>query len=334
VSDAIYQSDPDAAPDTEFVPGDFEHLVIGNRGRLLDARRTPITVTAVAPATASFEVEIGAFEDSGARWELPLEQLHRFQFALDVAVAPPEAVAELRAAAAKFDRALRIDCDPAAREQTLALISDARASVRGLLARDPLIASLDPSDHIARRTGEPRLYALLEEFLAANDVLELDRRFSATFVSNPGSGELVKGHAIVLAELGLCPYDAAVVRDPQLFEEDLSKPQRARHLIARLAFVHELWSLLRHDTVTLYRGTAVDGPLGTPARSSFVSTTFSRAVAEAHFEGGPATQAAVLWRRRTPVGRLFMTFLETPAMNERFREAEAVVIADPLTAPF
>ena len=30
----------------------------------------------------------------------------------------------------------------------------------------------------------------------------LDRDFTETFVSNPNSGELVKGHAIVLAELG------------------------------------------------------------------------------------------------------------------------------------
>ena len=334
MSDAIYQSDPEAAPDTEFVAGELSRLVVGNRGRLLDARRTPITITAVQPATGSFEVEIGAFEDAGARWELALDQIERFQFAPDAAAAPADAIAAFRAAAEKFDRPLRIECDPGARERTFGRIAAARASARALLTRDPLIASIDPAAHIERRDGEPRLYTLLEEFLAADGLSKLDRSFSQTFVSNPGSGELVKGHAIVLAELGLCPYDGKVVRNPELFAEPWSKPRRAGHLIARLGFVQELWSLWGYEAVTLYRAAATDGRLGPPPRSSFVSTTFSRDVAAAHFEGGAATQAAAIWRQRTPVDRLFMTFLETGAMNQRFREAEAVVIADPLSGTF
>ncbi len=47
-----------------------------------------------------------------------------------------------------------------------------------------------------------------------------------------------------------------------------------------------------------------------------------------HFEGGPTTETALLWRQRVPVARLLMTFLETREMNRQFREAEAVLIAD------
>lgn len=73
----VYETDPAAAPDSDFAPGRLEHLVPGNAGRLLDARRTPIAVTAVSAARGEFEVEIGAFEAAGARWELPLQEVRR-----------------------------------------------------------------------------------------------------------------------------------------------------------------------------------------------------------------------------------------------------------------
>ena len=71
----------------------------------------------------------------------------------------------------------------------------------------------------------------------------------------------------------------------------------SRALITRLAFTQERWGPER--PVTVYRGAAVEGPLPEPAWSSFVSATFSREVATAHFEGGPRTQTAVLWRERS-----------------------------------
>jgi hypothetical protein len=66
VAESIYQSDPDAAPDSELLPGEPRHLVAGNGGRLLDPRRTPVHVTAVSPELGFFEVEIDAFEDARA----------------------------------------------------------------------------------------------------------------------------------------------------------------------------------------------------------------------------------------------------------------------------
>jgi len=65
-----------------------------------------------------------------------------------------------------------------------------------------------------------------------------------------------------------------------------------------------------------------------------VSATFSREVAEAHFAGGPRTQVAVMWRQAVPPARMFMTFLETAAMNARYREAEAILLAEPANRAF
>lgn len=329
----IYESDPERAPDREFVAGELSHLVVGNVGRLLDARRTPITVTAVNPDLGAFDVEIRAFEDVGARWQLPLDDVGHFQFARDASLASPDVLAQLEGARARFDRTERIECDPASREATVRRLAGERSVVRDWLARhNPPPVSV--ATLIERRTGESTVFALLDEFLVERGLDELDRAFSKTFVSNPRSGEVVKGHAIVLAELGLCPYHGQIVRDPGLFQEPWSRTRRAAHIIARLAFVQELWSGWTQETVTLYRGVAVEGSLPSREPASFVSATFSREVAAAHFEGGPATHTAVMWRQRVPVGRLFMTFVETPAMNSRFHEAEAVLIGDPTNRAF
>jgi hypothetical protein len=308
--------------------------VIGNRGRLLDARRTPIAVTGIAPERGAFEVEVGGFEDAGARWELPVEDVGRFQFARDGSVADGVAVAELARAAARFAGEVAIACDPSAHAQTLQRIAIEREKLSERLTRDrsSMAELVDPAD-LARcveaSEGDARLFALLDRAMMACGVADLERRFSATFASNPASGEFVKGHAIVLAELGLCPYRGKMVRDPGLFAGPGAKERRAQHIVARLAFTQALWGSGGEQAVTLYRGAAVDGPLPARAPASFTSATFSREVAAAHFEGGPTTQTSALWRQRVPLARLFMTFLETRELNQRFKEAEAVLIGDP-----
>lgn len=333
VPSPVYDSDPDAAPDSEFEPGELRHLVPGNAGRLLDARRTPIAITSIDPSRGAFELEIGAFEDAGARWELSLEDVGRFQFARGAQIAGAGGVAELERAIERFDRELTIDCDPAARRETLERIARERATLSEWLD-DRAAAAVDVAGCVERRQGDERLFGLLEEAMAGRDVAELERKLSARFVSNPRSGELIKGHAIVLAELGLCPFRGKIVRDPGLFDEPWSKPRRARHLVARLAFIQAMWGGFGQASVVLYRGAAVDGPLTEPAPQSFVSATLSREVAMAHFDGGPSTQVAALWRQRVPVARVLMTFLETRAMSDRFREAEAVLVGEPANRVF
>lgn len=62
-------------------------------------------------------------------------------------------------------------------------------------------------------------------------------------------------------------------------------------------------------------------------RRVLISATLSRAVAESHFDSEPCPAAALL-RRQLPVERLFMTFLETSAMNGKYLEAEAVLFGN------
>lgn len=331
VSMPVYQSDPGSAPDSEFVPGALNRLVVGNRGRLLDARRTPVLVTAVSAERGVFEVEILAFEDTGSRWELGLEKVADFQFARDSAMASRGDERELQEARRRFDLPLVIEVDAAAAARTARAIAAQRQLVRKALTA--VVGSVDLAAHVASREGSPEVAAIVRDLLTERDLAELDDRFAATFVSNPDSGELVKGHAIVLAELGLCQYQGKAPRDPQLFEQ-WSKDRRAEHIVLRLALTPELYARVTGQTVTLFRAAAVEGTRARPPRRSFVSATFSREVAEDHFAGGERTRTAVMWRQRTPAARLFMTFLETPALNRQFKEAEAILLADPDNAMF
>lgn len=332
---AVYESSPEMEDDAGFVAGELGHLVSANRARLLDARRTPVTVVDVDAAKGSFSVLIEAFEDRGARWELGLEDVTRFQFPRDACLAPPEVVADLRAARSRFDRELAIEADPRALRATREAIENEQTIAHHFLMETGVVRGLDPLDtYVQRRGGEPQLMTALESYLAQGGLLELDQAFAQALVSNPHSGELVKGHAMVLAHLGLSPYRGRLLRDPEAMRAPWSYSVRRRHIVARLAFMRALAQAWGLTTVELYRAAAADGPLQVRRDASFVSATFSIEVANAHFEGGPSTVAAAIWRQRVPVGRLFMTFLETAAQNRPFLEAEALLIGDPDSPAF
>ncbi|WP_028058496.1 hypothetical protein [Candidatus Solirubrobacter pratensis] len=300
----IYEHDAEAAPDADFGPGRLADLVPGNRGRLLDPRRTPVTIAGTVLETGVFSVRVDAFEDAGAVWEVPFEDVARFQFARGGALR--DDVAQLEAVVARLDRPLVIDARSPA--SSFARLLEEREAAREWVIPLPALGS-----YAEERMGEPALFRALGAFMDDRGVGELERAFAERFVSNPWSGELVKGHAIVLAELGLCPFRGKVVRDPALFDGAWSRERRAAHLLARMAFVQELFG---GRSVTVYRGSRE------PETASFVSASFSRAVAAENVAGRAGTVRAWV----VPAERLFMTFMETEAMNRRYREAEAVLL--------
>ncbi len=232
----MYESDPRSLPDSNYVSGELAHLVTGNRGRLLDARRTPVRVTGVTPERGEFEIELEAFEDAGARWRLPLSDVGKFQFERNAMTNPPARLGELRRAIDRFERPLRIESDAQMRTRTLSEIAASRRTISRWLATHQLPAVVRIPDHIECRTGNPELYALLEEFLQERGLLEHDRRFTEAYASNPRSGEVVKGHAIVLAELGLCRYVDTGPSGPSAVRRTLVKiaTGRAHHRPALL----------------------------------------------------------------------------------------------------
>lgn len=317
------------APDDRFEPGRLAHVVVGNHARLLDARRTPLRVTSVRPEVGMFEVEVMAFEDAGARWDLPLEFVERLQFALDSAKADGTELDCFADAVRRFDRMLDIQVDDERRARTLdVLAAECRAAEEWFESSEwgGGDRRIDP----AALAGEPRLIADLEAFMLARGLDDIECAVTRQYVSNPGAGELLKGHAIVLAQLGLTAYRGPVVRDPSTFNGELSLARRAAHLIARLAFVSTAFRLAGHRHVELFRGMSFESAAVVPRPTgTFVSATFRREIAAELSQLGPNRAAGVLLSQRVPVERLLFTHHETAAMNDRYHEAEAVLIADP-----
>jgi hypothetical protein len=168
---AVYDSDPDQEDDSGFVRGKLEHLVVGSHGRLLDARRTPVAVVAADPSRGSFVVEIEAFEDRGARWELALDEVEHFQFPRSAPIAPSAAIADLTQAHERFSGELHVEVDRGAREATLEAIA---AEQQGAVAR--LTAAMWRQRLTVERVFMTFLEtaALNERFLEAEAVLIAD----------------------------------------------------------------------------------------------------------------------------------------------------------------
>jgi hypothetical protein len=323
----IYQVNDDMAPDSDFEPGEYGHLVAGNHGRLLDARRTPVTVRGLRHATGMFSIRVEAFEDAGTLWEIPYEEVSGFQFARGGDRAGSDVLSAVRKVVERFDRPLRIDCDQQARAATLERIRSLCSEVSEWFdAHSRFIAEGRRLPDPETREGEPALYGDLRAFMTERGLWEMDAAFAESFVSNPYSGEMVKGHRIVLAELGLVPYVGKVVRDPGLLDGDWSRERRGEHILCRLAFVRSVLRRTGCDSVRLYRGASYQGRVAAPRNRSFVSATFSAAVAESHYESGGEGSTGVLIRQSVPTERLFMTYLETVQMSRKFREAEAVLL--------
>jgi hypothetical protein len=181
---------------------------------------------------------------------------------------------------------------------------------------------------LSGRLGDASVQRALHGYLAGRGLTDLEAGFAERYASNPSSGELVKGHEIVIARLGLVSYHGKVVRDPHLFADGWSEERRAEHVVARLGFVRAMLRAAGHERVWLYRGLTADGPLGVPPARTFISTTFHRAVAESIAGRGPATVVSVLIGQLVPVDRVFMTFIETADLNRVYHEAEAVLLAD------
>ncbi len=324
----IYQQAERPRPDDDFEPGTLRHLTPGVRGRLLDPRRTPVSVAAVRVATGFVDIRIEGFEDAGAIWEIPLEQAGHFQFEPEGPGATDAEVAEMEAAIERLSGRLAIEAEPEDQGRTEARIAERQAEAAGWLeSHSRFLAEGRALPHPSTRRGDPVLAADLEAWMRERELWDLEVALTRVFVSNPGSGEVVKGHRIVLAELGLADYTGGVVRSPTTFEGRWSRERRSEHIVARLAFVRSLLGRLGLREVTVWRGVSLEGRLEPRPGRTFVSTTFAEEVARDHFESGEPEWTHVLVRQELPNERLFMTYHETAAMNGIFLEAEAVLLA-------
>jgi hypothetical protein len=322
---AVHQFNPHMQPDSAFVPGAFKYLVVGNRGRWMDPRRTPFHIVTLVPDTGHFVLEIDDFEDTGTRLEIPFEVVKSYQLAVGSAEASPEDIAQFTAVVERLDRPLQVECVPRATAHTLERLRDLQEFASAWLGQHSAFLKGDRRLDAGSRRGPHQLAVDLQTFMKHQALSDVEEGFATSYVSNPHA-ELVKGHRIVLAELGLVDYRGSIVRDPALFDDPWAKERRAEHILSRLAFIRAFFEHVGLAAVTLYRGLVFDGRPQSLRNESFVSASFDPEVAKSCFVPHETRRSGLLIRQVIPIERIFMTYLETAQLNRQFLEAEAVLL--------
>lgn len=325
----IHQSDPNRRPDSEFTSGELALLIEGNQCRLLDGRRTPGVVESIDRESGFFRWRISAFEDEGRSWDVPIEDVARYQFELGSPRLDLKSVADLEKLVDRFARSLIVEAKPSVRSVTNKQLLRLEKESTEWLARESRFLAQHSILSLRSRRGPAELAEDLRRFLDEKGLLDLEDLTTSTIVTNPSSGEWIKGMLIVLAEMGLATYSGKIVRTPDLFEGAGAKSRRSEYLLQRLSFVRAVFRLAGHSEVVVYRGMSSASDWR-DLPSSILSCTFSLRVAKAFtdFDAGSAARTSYLLKLTVPVERLWITHCETAALNGRYLEAEALVLND------
>lgn len=309
-------------------------LVIGQLLWLRDPRQTPVEIIGLEMQTATLILRILDFEDAGQSWALPFWDIRKFVVEIEAPRLSPSDVALMEARVAVLNRRTEIPVVASERERSVRRIATFETELVDWLGRESIALPGVAPDSFEEGQTLPLLAGALQGWMEHCAVAGLEQAFVQDFVSNPHAGETVKAHRMVLAELGLCPYDGETLRNEQFLTGVGNSEQRAIHILARLAFVRVCFRNMGLVRLPLYRVIYAEKALEAPRNTGFVSTTFSRAVADRFFRAGKTKgHAAMLWHR-VEVDRVFMTCLETSRLSQNYNEAEAIVIFDPGAHPF
>jgi hypothetical protein len=316
---SLHQHDPNRRPDSDYIAGDPAYLVVGNRCRLLDGRRTPGHIAAVDYDAAMFTFFIEQFEDKGKTWDLYAKDVASFQFEPDSKRLDDASLTQLLDKMAYYRTPLVIPTDEnhltTTTKRIAALQEEAMRVLEGQsLPVDP--ASLEASDCLPYQTT-------LMDWMTRSGFAELERRVAAQMVLNPNAGELGRQVGVALAQLGLVPFEGTILRRPTVPEEAMRE-----YLMHRLAFVR---CLLPRD-LTVYRGMSSEGPFRSIPRS-LMSWTDKLSVAQAFAEfEDPRFVSVYLIQHKAPRDTILMTHVETQAFHGAYAEREVVLmVPQPMT---
>lgn len=324
-----FQSDPHRSPDSEFEPGELHHLCAGNEGRLLDFRRTPVRIEKLSDETGLATIQILAFEDQGALWDLPYEDVGKYQFKKGCSKASADALERIQKAVTRLSREVDIPSDLSRREQTFQALSQERERAKAWLIDHSRFFQSGNSLPEGEAEGSPLLYADTKAYMAQRRLDDVEALFARQYASHM-LNEAVKAHRIAIAQLGLASYKGKELRDPFQTADAFSLERRATHVIVRMGFVQAIFERCGRENIVLYRMESCEGPLrARRSATALVSASFRMDIVQEMSGWADPKRTVAIYRQAVPIQRVLMTYLETEAMNYPFREAEAVLLADP-----
>lgn len=327
---SIHKYNKNALPDSEFILGSIKLLVPGNKLRLLDNRRTPGVIKQFFHESAMFQWEITDFEDKGKCWQIPAEEVIHYQFAKDSASLKEDEVSLLEQKIKQFQKKLSINANPLDLKTTLSEIRTLKTSITDWLNIHSSFFQQNLKLDLDLDTGSEFLTQDLINYMKSQGLQNLEQRTADTIVMNPFSGEWIKGMSIVFAEMGLADYNDTIPRTKDVFTGDGSKTLRRKYILHRLSFIRAYFELSGISEIVLFRGMSSSKKWKPVRPRSLVSFTFNKKVAESFANFGKAkdSEHSYLLKRTVPVEKLFMTYLETEAMNRQYKEAEALIFYD------
>ena len=327
---SIHQYNKNVLPDSEFIQGSINFLVPGNKLRLLDNRRTPGIIKQYFHDSAMFQWEITDFEDKGKCWEFPAEEVINYQFAKDSAILEEVKVIQIEQKIKQFQKKLIIKANQQDLKTTVFEIQSLKTSIIDWLNSKSSFFQQNLKLDFHLDTGSKFLTQDLIDYIKSQDLESLEQRTADTTVMNPFSGEWIKGMNIVFAEMGLVDYNDKIPRTKDVFSGEGSKTLRRKYILHRVSFIRAYFELLGISEIILFRGMS-STKVWKPVRPrSLVSFTFNKKFAEsfANFGKPKDSKHSYLLKRTIPVEKLFMSYLETEAMNRQYKEAEALIFYD------
>ena len=314
-------------PDNEFIEGNTSLLVEGNHCRLLDGRRTTGVIEKYFEDCGMFRWRITKYEDAGKYWDLPAESVKSFQFEKASLRLNDDQIKRINGLIMEFDKDIEIEAKEIDASNTEKEIKETKEEIEGWIKANSLFLKSGEEINFSSREGSKLLGKDLRSYMQSIGMLEVEIKTAETMVLNPNSGEWIKGMNIVLGEMGLITYRGKMPRTKDIFKGLGEKNNRKKYLINRLAFIRAYFSMLNIDEVVLYRGMSNEKKWRKVNRT-YLNCTFSLEVAKAFsdFERESKYKNSYLVKMTYPIDKLFMTYLETEAMNRQYKEAEALVL--------
>jgi hypothetical protein len=323
VSDTKYQEDNQHLPDSEYMPGDIRYIAAGNKGRYLDNRRTQGLIESVNEKKAVFYWRVGAFEDKDTIWELDFEEIENFQFETGASVISKYKIAQYEKEKKKYNHKIIINnnVNDLLKSNHAIKMEISNIKERGFLGAlaEMEIEKLNSNKAIIQES--------LYSYLLENKLNNLDEKITGMIVSNPYSGEILKHLWFRLAKLGFVRYENRV---PKLLEGIPEGKDIEAYIIKRIAFVRALFEISGVLEITTYRG--VNSPykwLSFPKAFSSWTLDYSVANDLAKINDDTNIEVAYIMKRRTRTTEIFLTSIETKAMNRAYDEKEVLLFANP-----
>ena len=325
----VHEYDNNMRSDQEFINGDICFLVEGNKCRLLDGRRTTGIIEKYFKDSAMFRWKITKYEDKGKYWDLPAEDIENFQFEKDSQKLSEKQVKYIQQKVETYQEIINIEAKKSDRENTEEEIEKNKVNIIKWLEDNSLFIKSENKIYFSSCEGSNLLATDFKDYMKSVNLEEEEKITADITVLNPNSGEWIKGMNITLAEMGLVSFKGKIPRTKGIFEGIGSKKNRRRYIVKRLAFIRAYFSILKVNEVVLYRGMSSEDNWKEVSRT-FLPCTFSLEVGKefSDFNKESKYRISYLVKMTVPVEKLFMTYLETEAMNRQYKEAEALLLYD------